>query len=132
MSAATTPPDVSPAIALASPKGATLRVVRGEKVTCLAVSLPRGAHFKTVVGYDLSEVGRDQLLTALLDWRYTADELPDDDTRVICALDSKHTDELEFGHHGDGQWWGDDHASLGIVYAWAHIPALPPKKGGAS
>ncbi len=127
-----TPPDISPKIALASPTGATLTVVRGKKVTCLAIALQRGKHFKTYIGYDLTEIGCDQLLTALLDWRYTADELPDDDVRVVCALDSKDTGEPVFGHVTAGRWWDDDNMFLGQVYAWAHVPALPPKKGGAS
>lgn len=120
---------VSPAIQLASPDDTVLRVINQDAKAALVVST--GTAHKLVTGFYLSEIGRDQLLTALLDWRYTADELPDDEVRVICALDNKHTDEPAFGHVSAGRWWDDDNIALGQVYAWAHVPALPPKKGGA-
>ncbi|MCX6950583.1 MAG: hypothetical protein NTV51_00100, partial [Verrucomicrobia bacterium] len=57
-----------PPIALLSPSRSTLTVCHGRKHTCLAITSGRG-----ITSLDLSEIGRDQLLTALLDWKYVAD-----------------------------------------------------------
>ena len=132
MNAPAKEPRLGPAIAFASPHGVTLRVIHGMKETCLAISLPRGAHFKTIVGYDLSAIGRDQLVTALLDWRYVDEDMPDDECRVMLAC-SGDTDEPVYGAHADGAWYNDEGGRIEGVYAWAHTVALPPqKKGGAS
>ncbi|MCX6952602.1 MAG: hypothetical protein NTV51_10630, partial [Verrucomicrobia bacterium] len=56
------------------------------------------------------------------------DELPDDDTRVMVALLDPNTSEPVFAAHAGGCWWNDDAALVNGVYAWAHIPGLPPKK----
>lgn len=122
---------VSPAIALVSPADTTVRVINEGKKTTLVVSSTRGTHYKDVTGLYFSEIGRDQLLTALLEWRYVIDELPDDETRVMLAI-GVDTDEPIFGVHADENWWTDEGAVIADVYAWAHIPGLPPKKGGAS
>lgn len=123
------PPRMSAQIALASPENASLRVIHGKK-TCLAIALQRGRHFKTYISYDLSEIGHDQLLTALLDWRYVEDEKPDEETRVILAIDNPDSDEPVFGCLSEGHWWNEDGGRIDRVYAWAHIPGLPPKKEG--
>ncbi len=121
-------------IALQSPAGATLTVVHGKVHTALVLSTGRGIRpSKSSVA--LSEIGRDQLLTALLDWRYIHDDLPDDDVRVILATEREadlHGEPL-YGSLADGLWYNDEGGLIEGVYAWAHIPALPPmKKGGAS
>lgn len=70
-------------------------------------------------------------------WNYVGDEMPDDETRVMIAIESDATDEPDYGYHADGKWWFDAAPHLSPVeakvYAWAHVPGLPPRKtGGAS
>jgi hypothetical protein len=71
--------------------------------------------------------------SALL-WKDAAKELPDDNTRVMFAC--RDTDEPGCGYHEDGRWFYDNDEAVRDphpVYAWAHVPALPPaKKGGRS
>lgn len=71
-----------------------------------------------------------------IEWHYVTDEMPDDETRVMVALDSKETDEPDFAYHADGKWWMDPGPHLSPletrVYAWAHVPGVPPRKEGAS
>jgi hypothetical protein len=120
---------MSPAIECASPTGTKAQVIHGAKETTLALILPRGLHYK-FVSIELSAMGRDQLLTALLDWRYVVDEMPDEETRVMLAIDSPDTDEPVLGCCSEGHWWNDEGGRIAYVYAWAHIPGLPPKKEG--
>lgn len=127
-------PRVSAVIRLAAPSSATLQVVHGKKVTCLAIAMPRGRHYKTMIGYDLTAIGRDQLVTALLDWRWVQDELPPEGTYVLIACGGVAY-QPGFGFHKDGRWYFDagEPVDGGVpVYAWAHAPAMPAKKGGAS
>lgn len=77
-----------------------------------------------------------------IDWTYCEDGMPDDDVRVmVCLVDDTgligDDAEWEYGYHANGKWWQDampDEAPDELaVYAWAHIPKLPPqRKGGAS
>lgn len=123
-------PRLSPQIAVVEPKATTLVVVHGKNVTCLAFAITREKHFKTIVGYDFNNRGRDQLLTALLDWHHVEDELPDDKVRVLIACNE--TGEPLFGFYSAGHWHKEDWDEIGdplSVYAWAHIPGLPAKKG---
>ena len=109
-----------------------LQVIHSEKQTTVALILPRGKHFKTVLGYSMSDMGRDQLINALLDWRHVEDELPDDEVRVLIACDG--TGEPLFGFHSGGRWQFEDRTwtEEGVsVYAWAHVPGLPAKPAAA-
>ncbi len=127
------PPEMSAAIPLTAPKGATLTVIDGRKDTALAISIPRDRHYKTLIGYYLSADCREQLLAALLKWRYVEDELPEEETRVMLAR--RNCEELEFGGFSKGKFHNDDGAyfdsSCDPVYAWAHVPAVPAERGGA-
>lgn len=120
---------LSAPIPVANVQGATLLVVGNDQGRVSLVFSHGAEHIRAV----LLPPARDQLVTALLDWRYVADELPDDDTRVMIAVDDDRTDEPDFGYHADGKWWYDDEPHLSPVevrvYAWAHTPGLPPQKG---
>jgi hypothetical protein len=72
-----------------------------------------------------------------LRWHYVDDELPDDGVRVLIACEG---DDIEIspvdGYREDGRWFYDDMPEVepreAKVYAWAHVPCVPPPKGGAS
>ncbi|MCX6950582.1 MAG: hypothetical protein NTV51_00095 [Verrucomicrobia bacterium] len=119
-------------IRVKAPAGVKISVVHDREEACLAVSIPRGENYKTVVGYYLTELGKGQLLTALLDWRYVDDELPKDETIVLVAA-SCWTRACE-AFRKNGRWY---HTHQGgpldePVYAWTSTPFAPPQKGGAS
>ena len=70
------------------------------------------------------------------DWRYVADELPDDEVQVCVSIRNPDSECFFFmGHHVDGKWVSEDELEtpfLGEVYAWADVPAPAPfRKGGA-
>jgi hypothetical protein len=131
---------LSTPIPLASPAGASLTVVGDEKHTCLVIGAGRTSRAgagqpRGYITISLSPIGREHLLTGLLDWRYADAELPDDNCRVLIAIDSPHSEEPAFGFHDADHWYfenGDrvDQEVNAPVYAWAHIPAMPAKKGG--
>jgi hypothetical protein len=71
-----------------------------------------------------------------IEWHYLP-ELPAPDTTVLIAVDHPGGDEVLVGYQEkDGSWWQIPiEVDLFIekpVYAWAPLPAKPPKKGGAS
>ncbi|MBI5689279.1 MAG: hypothetical protein HZC55_04220 [Verrucomicrobia bacterium] len=66
-----------------------------------------------------------------IEWHYLP-ELPDDEIRVLIALENDDSDEPLYGFHADGLWYDDARTVINRVYAWAHGPANPAKKGGAS
>jgi len=55
--------------------------------------------------------------TSGLEWHYVEDELPDDDTRVMIAIDDEGTEEPDYGYHSDGKWWFDSEPHLSPVEA---------------
>lgn len=63
-------------------------------------------------------------------WVYCDETLPDDDIRVLFAVDGE--DDVEVGHH-EGDMWitieGAIHPDAS-VYAWAHWPAAPIQVSG--
>lgn len=83
----------------------------------------------------------DALGCSHLVWINATKELPDDDVCVlICLVDEDGLmgeDAMwDHGYHSDGKWWYDtapeEVPAEANVYAWAHIPKLPPqRKGGA-
>lgn len=64
-------------------------------------------------------------------WIYCDDELPDDDTTVLLAIDDDGSDEVEIGYHSGDRWLLSNCMRARGVYAWAHAPAKPATKGGA-
>lgn len=133
MNATAKAPIVSREILLASPSGCTIEVIRGKKITGLVVSRPQGKHRRAYISYEVGAIGLDQLVTALLDWHYVDDELPDDETTVMIA--SADTDEPGIGFHSGDAWYYAVDASpvdpkRHPVYAWAHVPGKPPQKEG--
>ncbi len=71
-----------------------------------------------------------------IEWHFLP-ELPDADTTCLIAVEETDSDEVLLGYYdGDGGWWQQPgEVSLFVectVYAWAHAPAKPAKKGGAS
>lgn len=87
-----------------------------------------------------TEKPESALITQPIAWRFVDDEMPDDEIRVLVAFDDDDTGEPSFGYHSGGVWYFDDFDGASRdprpvyapVYAWAHTPGLPPKKGGAS
>ena len=77
----------------------------------------------------------DKTLGESLQWHYVEDELPDDNTRVMFACGGD-TDEPGVGYLEGGVWFYDNDDAVDLsrfpVYAWAHVPAKPAKKGSAS
>jgi hypothetical protein len=63
---------------------------------------------------------------SVINWLYCCDdELPDDDVRVYVAIPDR--DGPVEAYHSSEQWIEDETGEhLYGVYAWAHIPALPP------
>ena len=69
-------------------------------------------------------------------WHYLP-ELPDDETTCLIAHVSDETDQPTVGYHSGGEWWWENPAGRDVpaffgAYAWAYLPANPPKKGAAS
>lgn len=68
-------------------------------------------------------------------WHYLP-ELPDDNITVLIATEGDDSDEVLIGYHEDGVWWENpadvDNFIARPVYAWAHAPAKPPRKGTAT
>lgn len=123
MTAPRTPGRVSPVIPVQTPAGATLLAVVHDDHTCIALQVGRR---NAIHSFRLDRRGHAALLTALLDWRYCVDELPDDETTVLIA-NSKCG--LLFAYHADGAWWCSETtaALAGDTYAWAHVP-MPPER----
>jgi hypothetical protein len=112
------------------------RIVEGKSIAA-AFGAPGDWGYGTPIGDGilamLKEPAPDE---SGIEWHYVADELPDDETRVMIAIDEEDTEEPEYGYLENGRWWYDDEPHLSPVeakvYAWAHAPGVPPKKGGAS
>lgn len=125
-------------IPLAAPAGASLTVVGDDKHTSLVIGAGRtsrtgSAQPRDYIRVTLTPVGRYQLLTALLDWRYVEDDLPDENFVVLIAIDHPHAEEPARGLFDAGHWYFQDGRPVEPdrrVYAWAYSPGLPPKKGG--
>ena len=115
------------------------RIVEGKTID-RSFGAPGDWGYGTPIGDGVFAMLREPEDSGALEWHYTEDELPDDEMRVLMALDSDHTEEPSFGYHAEDQWWLDELDQDGArmlcklsVYAWAHTPAVPPKKqGGAS
>ena len=70
----------------------------------------------------LEQAGR----ISVINWLYIVDgELPDDDVRVYVAIEDR--DGPVDAYHSCDRWIEDETGEhLLDVYAWGHIPALPP------
>ena len=67
----------------------------------------------------------------LVEWRYIADEMPDEDTMILIA--SGESGQPSEGYVLDGRWcYANSGLDIPVPYAWAPLPEIPPqKKGGA-
>lgn len=118
-------------IACSAPHAALLVVTNNRAKAKLTLSLTRRVERRNsvVASGALDATGRDLLLTALLDWHYVEDELPDDEVRVLIAVTD--SGEPDFGCLLAGRWQFENQAwsDCGVsVYAWAHAPGVPAKK----
>lgn len=110
------------------------RIVEGKTID-RAFGAPGDWGYGTPIGDGIFAMLKEPADESGIEWHYTDVELPDDETRVMIAVDHEETEEPDYGYHSDGEWWFDHEPHLSRiavkVYAWAHAPGVPPKKGGA-
>lgn len=123
-----TPIRTSDPIPCLDARGMHLTIANTGRKTAIAVSVPRGRE-RTVVTFHIGADAREELASALLDWRFVDEELPDDDVQVCVAVRDPDGECYFFlGHHSGTRWVCEDELETpfaGEVYAWAHVPAVP-------
>lgn len=118
-------PRVSDRIPLLDTAGMHATVSNTDAKTMVVVSIPNG-RFRSLVHFTMSHESRDLFASALLDWRYVADEMPDADTALLLSFDDGETAQGFW----DGENWCLPNGAVFVFapYAWAHMPSPAPMK----
>lgn len=119
-----TPGRVSPVIPVQTPASATLLAVVHDDHTCIALQVGRR---NAIHSFRLDRRGHEALLTALLDWRLSAEVLPADYRPVLLA---RAEGDVVKAYRVGSEWRcvARGCTLFGPCAAWAPWPAAPERR----